>query len=458
MEKIQVLISAYAFTLMANLIIGAIQYKSNKARIHLSMMAIWLSTLVILVFNILISTLGPVVAALGAGSFFFVACMFHGSFFAQIAGAKFPKKMSLVILGLSYIWFFTSLKMGISLRIIIPLFVLACAGPFYLSSYYVFKKRGKQGLSSSEKIYFTVQICIALHNLTWHPENNQNYQFIGFLISLALGQLDALIVPVVANNTIFKKRTDLLEEEIAERVRELSIAKEQLLESKKLASLGRMAGGAAHEINNPLSLIQLQTDLVEKRARQNSITNQFIIDSMEHIRLAVKRVTHLTLVLRRIARDENSKKFVRCDMESLIKEPLSLFEERIKERGVQIDIHIPERKVMVSVDPSEIKQVLINLLDNSLDAIETLPSKFIRVKVDTDQTFASLIVEDSGKILAEHRDRLMEPFFTTKPVGSGIGLSLALSKSIIDSHNGKLFLDKTSESTRFIVHLPVEQP
>ncbi|MGZ3769861.1 MAG: sensor histidine kinase [Bdellovibrio sp.] len=457
MEKVQVLITAYAFTLIANLIIGAIQYQSNKAKIHLRMIVIWVTTLLILVCNMLFGALGSVASVLLAGSLFFIACIFHGSFFAQVADVKFPKTTSFGILGISYICFFVAINIGISLNIIIPFFILGCATPFFLSSYHVIKKRGKGGLSTPEIVYFLVQSCIALLNLTWSPENSAEYQLIGFTISLALGQLDALIVPVVAYNAIFKKRTDLLEEEIAERVQELSVAKEQLSESNKLASLGRMAGGVAHEINNPLSLIQLQINLIEKKVRRNDIASEFILEAMDHISSAVKRVTNLTLVMRRIAQDESSKKFVTFDMTSLINDFKKVWITRAEERGIYIQFEISEDKVMVSVDPAEIQQVLMSLFDNSLDAIENLPNKFIRVRVEKKAPFASFIIEDSGKIPPEHRVRLMEPFFTTKPVGKGIGLSLALSKSIIDSHRGKLFLDNKSEFTRFIVHLPLEQ-
>ncbi|MGZ3788927.1 MAG: sensor histidine kinase [Bacteriovorax sp.] len=455
MEKLHVLLIAYAFTLMANLIIGVIQYRSNRAKIHLNMIAIWVATLLILVCNTLISTVGPVAATLAATFFLFVTSMLHGNFFSQLAGTRFPKKLSLLVFGTGYLLLIIAFSAGIPVKSIIPFGILICVAPFYFSSYNVFKEKSKRPLTTPEMVFFMIQVGVTLLNLTWSPVGrSEQFLLIGFTISLALGQLDALIVPVVAHDALFKKRTNHLEKEIADRAQELSNAKEQLLEANKLASLGRMAGGLAHEINNPLSLIRLQADLVEKRAQRNDISNQFLVDATEKIRLGVKRVADLTLALRRIAQDEKASNLIHCEMDLLVKEAISFCDRRIKEDGIQVILDVPEEKAMVNVNRLEMSQAIIHLLSNALDAVENLPQKLIRVTLLVKQSFVQITVEDSGKISAENIDRLMEPFFTTKPVGKGVGLGLAISKSIIEGHQGKFFIDRSSEFTRFVVLIP----
>jgi C4-dicarboxylate-specific signal transduction histidine kinase len=108
--------------------------------------------------------------------------------------------------------------------------------------------------------------------------------------------------------------------------------------------------------------------------------------------------------------------------------------------------------------PVQLSQVFLNLLNNAFDAIEGAPSPWIRVELYSEDDFIEVSVTDSGPGVAkEIRSRIMEPFFTTKPLGKGTGLGLSVSAGIMKAHHGSLFLDETSPNTRFVVRMPRRQ-
>src|SRR6185312_3312229 len=108
--------------------------------------------------------------------------------------------------------------------------------------------------------------------------------------------------------------------------------------------------------------------------------------------------------------------------------------------------------------PSQISQVLLNLLNNGLDAIRTMTQPWIEIAVVKCEDLVEISVTDSGHGIPNHiANRMMEPFFTTKEVGSGTGLGLAISRGIIEDHHGKFYYDQESANTRFVVALPLEK-
>jgi C4-dicarboxylate-specific signal transduction histidine kinase len=143
---------------------------------------------------------------------------------------------------------------------------------------------------------------------------------------------------------------------------------------------------------------------------------------------------------------------------TIIEETLSLCQERIRSRTVDLRLDI-NRDNTVMGRPGQISQVILNLLNNSFDALEHDPAPWIELKTRTKGNLEVVTVTDSGKgIPKQVRDKIMQPFFTTKEVGKGTGLGLSISKGIIEDHGGRFYYDDQSENTRFVIELPILKP
>jgi C4-dicarboxylate-specific signal transduction histidine kinase len=140
---------------------------------------------------------------------------------------------------------------------------------------------------------------------------------------------------------------------------------------------------------------------------------------------------------------------------SVINDALDLCGEKLKYHA--IDVRLKELgDIEIACRPTQISQVLVNLLGNSFDAIQNLNEKWIEIKVEKYGTMLSISVTDSGRgIPADVAQKIMHPFFTTKEVGKGTGLGLSISKGLIEDHGGRFFLDSTSPNTRFVIELPI---
>lgn len=144
----------------------------------------------------------------------------------------------------------------------------------------------------------------------------------------------------------------------------------------------------------------------------------------------------------------------KCAVRDIINDTLELCSKKFEIKKIELVIEC-EQNIFIKCRPSEISQVLLNLLNNSIDAIENLDKRWIKIKSIVDAGHVEISVTDSGgRIPAENQDKLMQPFFTTKAIGKGTGLGLSVSRGIILSHGGQFFLDTNCMNTRFVIHLP----
>jgi PAS domain S-box-containing protein len=228
----------------------------------------------------------------------------------------------------------------------------------------------------------------------------------------------------------------------------------KLTYSAKMASLGEMAGGIAHEINNPLAIILGKVTNLKRLASEPSVREDELAEELDSIERTGLRIAKIIRGLRTFSRNGDADPMNRVPLSRIIDETLELCSERLKSRN--IDLYITgDRDLVVSCRPSQLSQVLMNLITNSYDAVETLPSPWIRIDVSRLPEHIHLSVEDCGPGIEERiRDKIMQPFFTTKEVGRGTGLGLSISKGIIEAHGGQLRYDDQGRNTKFVVELP----
>lgn len=230
----------------------------------------------------------------------------------------------------------------------------------------------------------------------------------------------------------------------------------QLLTSK-MASLGEIAGGVAHEINNPLTVIVGVAERLKRYALSDRVTPDFLTQQADKIQTTTDRIAQIIKGLKAFARDSEQDPIISYSLNQLINESLPYLETKLNKHNVEWRWS-PQKDYLIECRPIQISQVIVNLINNACDAIQNLEEKWIQLETIEEKKGIRLILSDSGKgipqIIAE---RIMEPFFTTKDIGKGTGLGLSISKSIIEGHNGLFFLDQKKQNTSFVIRLPFKQ-
>ena len=229
----------------------------------------------------------------------------------------------------------------------------------------------------------------------------------------------------------------------------------KLTYSAKMASLGEMAGGIAHEINNPLAIILGKVTNLKRLISEPSVRQEELTEELNGIERTGLRIAKIVRGLRTFSRSADGDPMNRVPLSRIVDETLELCAERLKNGSIELFV-TGDRDLVVSCRPSQLSQVLMNLIGNSHDAIEELPTRWIRIDLCRMQDHLQISVEDSGPgIPAPIREKIMQPFFTTKDVGRGTGLGLSISKGLVESLGGQLRYDDKSSHTKFIVELPL---
>jgi PAS domain S-box-containing protein len=237
---------------------------------------------------------------------------------------------------------------------------------------------------------------------------------------------------------------------------ELEIRRAQAVSSARLSELGMMAGSIAHEINNPLAVIHATaSDLLEMAEAGDAPLTAVKVASFR-IKRTASRISKIVKGLRQIARKGTSDPLLRASAAQIVEEVLDLCRERFRVHSVKVDAPAVDPGIEVVCREVQIAQVLLNLLQNAFDAIvETKGGKWIRLEVTCSGQHVVFAVIDSGAgVPRELEAQIMEPFFTTKPIGKGTGLGLSLSKAIVEEHGGELTLSERDHHTCFSFLLP----
>jgi len=226
----------------------------------------------------------------------------------------------------------------------------------------------------------------------------------------------------------------------------------------KMATLGEIAAGVAHEINNPLHTLTLISHLLKRTAQGGTLTSELLANQLTKIETCVQRMAHIVSGLKDFSRDAASDPFQSTKLNALIDETLDLCHSRLMSRDVRVTISPFPVDWSIECRRSQISQVILNLLNNSYDAISELAERWIRIEVKEAGAYFDISVTDSGTGIPSNVARkIMTPFFTTKPTGKGTGLGLSISSNIMTDHGGSLSLDHSSPHTRFVIRVPNTQ-
>jgi len=252
-----------------------------------------------------------------------------------------------------------------------------------------------------------------------------------------------------------------IEEKLKDAYNKLREAHIQLLQAAKMASIGMLAGGVAHEINNPLTGILNNVQLVKMTIEKNKPfdLNEFkeVLDAIEESALRCKKITQSLLNFSRISKGE----FKPVSLNEIILEVLGLMEHEISLENIVIKREFAADMPQVLGDQQLLQQVIFDIIANAEWAIRQNTAKAggmidIETAYDSQNKYVTLSISDTGiGISRENINRIFEPFFTTKPVGEGTGLGLSIAYNIIRGHNGAIEVkSQQGRGTTFKIVLP----
>lgn len=230
----------------------------------------------------------------------------------------------------------------------------------------------------------------------------------------------------------------------------------KLSDSSRLSALGEMAGGIAHEINNPLAVILGKTSLLKDKLQSGNI-NESSLKDFEKIEMTVERIAKVIKSLKLYSRNADNDPLFATQLSHVIGDTIELCSARFKNHGINIQVNC-DPSFEVECRFAQISQLLMNLLNNSFDAVQNLKEKWVSVEVEDCGADYRLVVTDSGKGIPHALiGKIMQPFYSTKEFGKGMGLGLSIAFGIAEGHNGKFEYDSEHQNTRFILTLPKTQ-
>ncbi len=245
---------------------------------------------------------------------------------------------------------------------------------------------------------------------------------------------------------------------ICEDITEQKNAQISLIHSCKMASLGEMAGGIAHEINNPLAIISGRAANLRRLVQAGGENHAKVSESLKSIEDTVERIAKIIKGLRAFARSAEGDPMVFSKVSTIVQDTLQLCKERFKNHVIDLRVKC-DPEVQIECRPEQIVQILVNLLGNAHDAVEKLDERWVTLDIEVTTKSVKIETVDSGKGIPKSiADKIMAPFFTTKDIGKGTGLGLSISKGIAEDHHGHLTYNAKSKNTSFVLELPLKQP
>lgn len=240
---------------------------------------------------------------------------------------------------------------------------------------------------------------------------------------------------------------------------ELKDTHARMIHSERLAALGEFSGGIAHEINNPLAIISVLAQQLVDMAERGDVNQEKILAISQKIDATTMRIAQIVKGLRRIARDDNQDPFTMATVGELVDDTMGLVQEKLRNHFIEIKTEIECPTVSIECMPVQVSQILLILISNAVDALDGVTSPWIKVTAQDLGKHVEFCVVDCGVgIDPEARQKILQPFFTTKPIGQGTGLGLSIANSLVKDHHGHLRLIVDEALTTFSVKLPKQQP
>ena len=446
MEIFKALMMIFVGLSILNTFLAFFLWKATKYRPCFFLFLYWISLILDFFIHGSAAHLEPFYRVLAASPYQFFVHYLIVSVLASMLEISFPLKK---------IWFFPFIASAVSLFFyhqklppeFFPLpYIIPYSGMYFYIAYQAMRYH-RSKLTPSLWALAGLYILFGLHlyDFTYFYTRFDLF-LIGFSIALIFLIAFSIVVPAAIIERISMEKALLIAE---------VKFREQLIQTSKMAALGEMAGGVAHELNNPLTALLLSLESIFDildQPEQKSEIKPVITNCIGLIDRASQIVSSLLI----FSNEDRIGKFQQISLTSLLDNTLILCSEKLKIYHVDFKLSIPSEEIQLRILPAQISQVLLSLINNAFEAVSNKSEKWIHLEVKHVSNQIEFIVTDSGSGVREDiQEKIFQPFFTTKPVGKGPGLGLSIAKGIVESHRGTIYLDKLSPNTRFVVALPL---
>jgi C4-dicarboxylate-specific signal transduction histidine kinase len=240
---------------------------------------------------------------------------------------------------------------------------------------------------------------------------------------------------------------------------DLKNANQRVAHQFKLSALGEMAGGVAHEINNPLTIISGRCQLLKLSLEKNAAGKQELLSGLDAINDATERIHRVVKALLFFSGNQAADSATTASVEEIFNNIAALFEETLEKLSIHLEVNVPKQAIQVA-NFKEISQILGSLIRNAATAVQALDEKKVTIEaalVEGNPRLVRIMVTDSGNgIPPEIARKIFEPFFTTREVGQGTGMGLSMAQGIAREIGGRLELDSSCPNTRFVLGVPAK--
>ena len=244
---------------------------------------------------------------------------------------------------------------------------------------------------------------------------------------------------------------EMLRKRLAASKEQLLLAQKQIYQAEKLASVGRLASGVAHEINNPLNGIKHCLYAIQKEPENRELVEKYLQlmnEGLEHIEAVVQKLLGFS------RKSASTRQAV--DLNESVRKVLALLEYRLNRKQVDLQLDLAQDLPEINGDDGLLKEVIMNLLLNSFDAVAENGRIAVKTVLQTDNRVALIVKDDGTGMAPEVLDKIFDPFYTTKPAGEGTGLGLSVALGIVEAHGGQITAQSTpGQGSTFTVVLPI---
>lgn len=318
-------------------------------------------------------------------------------------------------------------------------------GTMLLGANYKSKYAGYVGI-----FYWLANFTVATYWGLPHPDVIQ-FAFQGSALFM-LGVI-FLHYNVILSKSIYRENRRTQELEMA--LGQLKETQSQLTQSAKFVALGEMAGGVAHEINNPLAVIKLSSDLIRDLVGAGASARSSFDPHFARLNRSIERISNITHGLVSFSRNLENEPSEDTVVKKIFEMAASFCAEKFSNAGVELRLKDPGGQMSLRGRKLQITQILLNLLNNAYDVVQKSPEKWIALEAIDYPDRVDIVVTDSGRgISTEVASRMFQPLFTTKELGKGAGLGLSTARGLAESNRGTLSYDPSFPNTRFILSLP----
>lgn len=291
--------------------------------------------------------------------------------------------------------------------------------------------------------------------MVWPLKQYNFHQYVAY-IGLILSILFAQLFHLVHHNRQIKKQLIMQRLHLAAINKDFTASKSKLVQSNKLSSLGEIAAGIAHEINQPLQVICIHAEICQDNLKNKNYTK--IDKSFRTIIYQVERIEKIVKQVGSFARNSELDNYTQQLPASIFENVINIVINQYNQDDVELRQILPASLPPITCNKTQIEQVLVNLLVNAKDAVEESEEKVVFIKAHNKQDKLYIEVSDSGCGIESNKlTEIFNPFYTTKALGHGTGLGLSISYSIIHQHNGELKVtSEVGKGSRFTIILPLD--